>query len=71
MNPHVSKEEFLWILRSKTERVVSLAEKKKIAILAPPPQGFVDPESQVREFFFHDCMKSICELSENKSVHLV
>ena len=68
MNPHVSKEEFLWILKSKTERIVSLAEKKKIAILAPPPQGFVDPESQVREFFFHDCMKSICELSENVSV---
>lgn len=68
MNPHVSKEEFLWILKSKTERVVSLAETKKIAILAPPPQGFVDPESQVREFFFHDCMKSICELSENVSV---
>ena len=68
MNPRHSKEEFLWMLRKKTERLVNLAEGKKVAVLAPPPQGFQDPECQIREFYFHDNLKAVTELSENVQI---
>ena len=68
LNPRHSKEEFLWILKNKTERLVSLAEDKRVAILTPPPQGFVDPECQLREFYFHDNLKELTELSANIQV---
>ena len=68
LNPRLSKEEFLWILKCKTERLVELAETKKVAILSPPPQGFVDAECQVRENIFHENLKSLPTLSKNIAV---
>lgn len=65
LNPRLTKREFLWIQKNKTERLTSLAETKKIALLKPPPQGFQDPECQMREFFFHDNLKAMTELSSN------
>ena len=65
INPRHTKEEFLWILKNKTERLVNLAENRKIAILSPPPQGFQDAESQTREFMYHENLSQIAQLSTN------
>ena len=68
LNPRHSKEEFLWLLKKNTERLVSLGENKNVGILAPPPQDFLDTECQVRELFFHDHLRGISHLAE--TVHV-
>ena len=65
LNPRHSKEEFLWMLKNKTERLAELASKKKVAVVALPPQGFVDAENQVREQIFNENLKQLATMSSN------
>ena len=49
LHRRMTNAEFLWMDRSKEERLTKLAEKKKIAVISPPTQEFLDPVSQARE----------------------
>lgn len=49
LHKRMTNEEFLWISRSKERRLTKLAEKKKIAVMSPPIQHFLDPVSEARE----------------------
>ena len=49
LHKRMGNEEFLWLNRTKEERLMKLSENKRVAVLSPPIQEFFDPESQARE----------------------
>ena len=49
LNRRMEPDEFIWTLKTTRERITQLAEEKKVAILPPPPQHFLDSESQAKE----------------------
>lgn len=67
LHRRMTNEEFAWISRSEEERLKKLAEKKKVAVLAPPIQVFLDPESQAREEMFRS---SLTKLNDAGSISL-
>ena len=60
LQAQLTDEEFLLGMKMKEERLTTLAAKKNIAILKPPPQNQLDPVEQAKELLFHEhlsCME--------------
>ena len=67
LHRRMSNEEFLWVNRSKEERLKKLSETKRVAVLSTPDQQFMDPISQARE---EVSRASLVELNEAGSILL-
>lgn len=59
LNRRMSNEDFLWSVHSKEKRLRELSAKVRVAVLAPPAQDFIDPESLAREELFHTSLKNM------------
>ena len=59
MNRAVETEEYIWMLKKTHERVVTLADNRTVAIIPPPHQKFLEPESIVKEEMFKETLDKI------------
>ena len=69
MHKNVTEEHFLWAQNKTNERLVALAEEKKIAILQPPKMIHLIPETQAREERIRADLKRLDE--ENENIHVI
>ncbi len=68
LSQRLNTEEFLWGMKTKSDRILQLANTKQVAIMPPPyPQDAIDSEVQARVEAFHDNLK---KLSEHENVLL-
>ncbi len=67
LNPNLSPEEFLHVLKTKEQRLLSLANEKKIVLITPPSQNAVSPSQKVKEQVSNECFQAL-ESNDNISV---
>ena len=67
LHRRMENAEFAYMVQQKEKKVTEIAEKRKVALLAPPSQDFVDPLYAAREEFFHE---SLGKLSQNGNIEV-
>ena len=61
LSPRMRKDEFLWAQKKKKERVLELADSKKVAILSLPKQDYVNSEGQARDEVWRANLNSLSD----------
>ena len=67
LNKRISPEEMMWSEKKTADRLASLSESKKIAILQPPPQNFFLPEEKAKEEAFRGILAA---LEKHPNIHV-
>ena len=57
LNKQIPIQEMMWSEKKSVERLATLAENKKIAILQPPKQDFMAPEDKAKEEVFRSILQ--------------
>ncbi len=55
----MSNEEFVHVVQQKERHVIELSDSRRVVLLAPPLQNFVDANSLSKEEYFHQSLKDL------------